>query len=123
MTGQEYVDGRLKQYQGWYDKKAVFCKSRYMAMRGSSVVLGALVPVLVNLQFAFVSYLTTFASLIVVVFVSLESVYHYREQWKNYRSTEQYLGHEAIYYTSRIGPYKGMDDQAAFETLVDRVEN
>lgn len=67
--------------------------------------------------------MTTVLSLGVVVLVSLESVYHYREQWKNYRSTEQYLGHEAIYFANAVGVYKDLDDAAALETLVERSES
>lgn len=38
------------QYQGWYDRKAVTAKLRYLQMRGFSVVAGGLVPVLVNIS-------------------------------------------------------------------------
>jgi galactokinase len=53
----------------------------------------------------------------------LESVYRYREQWKNYRSTEQLLGHERIYFETKVGPYSGLSESEAFTTLVARVES
>jgi hypothetical protein len=59
----------------------------------------------------------------VVILVSLESVYHYREQWKNYRSTEQALGHKRVYYATRCGTYEGLADRDAFRLLVERVES
>ncbi|MFI6359259.1 DUF4231 domain-containing protein [Streptomyces sp. NPDC050743] len=65
----------------------------------------------------------TVLSLIVVGSVSLESVYRYREQWKNYRSTEQLLGHERIYFETKVGPYAGLSESEAFTTLVARVES
>ena len=58
----------------------------------------------------------------VVILVSLESVYHYREQWKNYRSTEQLLGHEKIFFLTRTGPYEGLAADQAFTLIVERVE-
>ena len=61
-------------------------------------------------------------SLGVVIFLSLESVFHYREQWKNYRSTEQLLGHEKFLFRSRVGRYHGVSDEDAFRILVERVE-
>ncbi len=70
-----------------------------------------------------VQYTTTTVSLLVVILVSLESVLHYREQWKNYRSTEQYLGHELVYYETRAGAYRDIDGKQAFLRLVDRVES
>lgn len=69
-------------------------------MRAFSVIGGGIVPVLINVQpnwkvvgIDVIQLTVTVISLLVVVFVSLESVFHYREQWKNYRSTEQSLGH------------------------------
>lgn len=44
FSPEKYINERLKQYQSWYDRKAVLCKSRYLRMRGFSVVAGAIVP-------------------------------------------------------------------------------
>jgi hypothetical protein len=120
LDPQRYLDERVKQYQSWYDRKAVVAKSRFLRMRALSVVGGALVPVLANVttelkigNYPFMTLIVTAISLMVVVFVSLESVLHYREQWKNYRSTEQLLGHETFRYRTRISPYAELDDAAA----------
>lgn len=121
-TAQGYVDSRLVQYQRWYDKKAVKMKAMHLRMRTLSVVGGALVPVLVNLDVSFAKLTATVLSLVVVGSVSLESVYRYREQWKNYRSTEQLLGHERIYFETKVGPYTGLSESDAFRTMVGRVE-
>jgi uncharacterized protein DUF4231 len=122
-TAQAYVESRLAQYQQWYDKKAVRTKAMHLRMRTISVVGGALVPVLVNLDLSFAKLTATVLSLVVVGSVSLESVYRYREQWKNYRSTEQLLGHERIYFETKVGPYAGLSEDEAFPTLVARVES
>ena len=83
-AAQDCVEGRLSRYQKWYDKKAVKTKVMHFRMRTISVVGGALVPVLVNLDLSSAARLTaTVLSLIVVGSGSLESVYRYREQWKN----------------------------------------
>ncbi|MEU9921489.1 DUF4231 domain-containing protein [Streptomyces griseoluteus] len=123
VEAQDYVEGRLTQYQKWYDRKAVKTKAMHLRMRTVSVVGGALVPVLVNLDLSFAKLTATVLSLIVVGSVSLESVYRYREQWKNYRSTEQLLGHERIYFETKVGPYSGLSENEAFTTLVARVES
>ncbi len=130
LDPERYLNERVKQYQGWYDRKAVIAKSRYLRMRGFSVLGGALVPVLANIKveaaiggYSIMTLVLTAISLLVVVFVSLESVLHYREQWKNYRSTEQFLGHETFRYQTRIGPYAKLDEVAAFRLFVERVED
>ncbi|MET7538245.1 DUF4231 domain-containing protein [Streptomyces sp. NPDC005507] len=117
------MDSRLTQYQEWYDRKAVKTKAMHLRMRTISVVGGALVPVLVNLDLSFAKLTATVLSLVVVGSVSLESVYRYREQWKNYRSTEQLLGHERIYFETKVGPYTNLSEGEAFTTLVARVES
>jgi hypothetical protein len=122
LSAETYIAERLKQYQGWYDAKAVRCKRQYLQMRGASVVAAAIVPVLVNTSFEARDVVATVLSLIVVVLVSLESVLHYREQWKNYRSTEQYLGREEMMFRSGVGPYAGLDNEEARRLLVERAE-
>lgn len=109
FTPEQYIEARVKQYQGWYDRKAVSCKNRHLRMRAFTVVAGGIVPVLVNVENSINSLLgypvmkaaITVISLMVVVTVSLETVFHYREQWKNYRSTEQLLGHEQLSFLQR----------------------
>lgn len=125
MTPEEYVDERLNQFREWYDKKATSAKRNYQWMRAITVIGGSIVPVLVNLPLPTdaTRYITTLVGLIVVVLISLESVFHFREQWKNYRSTEQLLAKEYFNFVSAEGPYRDMKASDAFLTFVDRVEN
>ena len=131
FTPDQYIETRLKQYQSWYDRKAVLCKNRYLRMRAFTVVAGGIVPVLVNVEtsinnlvgYPIMKATITIISLLVVVTVSLESVFHYREQWKNYRSTEQLLGHEQFEFLTKVGVYKGLPDDEAFRLFVERTED
>jgi hypothetical protein len=99
-------------------------------MRSFSVVAGGIVPVLINIQSSdflvygidIVKATVTIVSLLVVVSVSLESVLHYREQWKNYRSTEQLLGHETIAFRNGITIYRDLSPADALKLFVERVE-
>jgi hypothetical protein len=130
LTPEQYISERLEQYQGWYDRKSVAMKTKYLRMRALSVVGGSLVPVLINVPYhaylggvSVVQVVVTVISLCVVISLSLESVFHYREQWKNYRSTEQLLGHEKFFFRTRVGRYHGVSDEVAFRLLVERVED
>lgn len=129
MSPEDYIKERVEQYQKWYDGKAVTAKSRYLQMRAFSVVGGGLVPVLINVPSHYtilgtpvIQLVVTIISLLVVIAVSLESVFHYREQWKNYRATEQLLGHERFLFQSRVGRYSKIKDDEAFRLFVERVE-
>ncbi len=134
MTAEEYIDERLNAIREWYDGKAAKAKKVYQWMRATTVVGGALVPVLINLDLPFLqgetpespptgSYVTTVVSLLVVVLISLESVFHFREQWKNYRSTEQFLAKEYFNFATGEGAYRDLEEREAFLNFVDRVEN
>ena len=122
MTPQQYIEERVKSYRKWYSKKARMYKKRYLILQTLSVVGAAVVPVLVNLSIPFKEFITTAISLMVVILVSMESVLHYREQWLNYRSTEQYLGKELYLFLTQEGPYVDMSEKQAFIVFVERVE-
>lgn len=126
VDSETYISERFNSAISWYDNKAVTCKSRYQWMRAASVVGGVLVPVLVNVSFpgsdTYLKPLTTALSTLVVLLVSLESVFHYREQWVNYRSTEQFLRREYFLFAAKEGVYTNLDADDAFRTFVERVE-
>jgi hypothetical protein len=123
MTPEEYIDERLNQFREWYDLKAKRAKKLYQWMRAVTVVSGAIVPVLINLPIKNIDFFTTLVSLLVVVLISLESVFHFREQWKNYRATEQLLAKEYFNFVTGEGPYRNQDEKEAFLNFVERVEN
>ena len=123
MSQEEYIDERLNQFKEWYDKKATNAKKLYQRMRAVTVIGGAVVPVLINLPIKHVEIVATIISLLVLVLISLESVFHFREQWKNYRATEQLLAKEYFNFATAEGPYRELEEKEAFLSFVDRVEN
>ena len=124
LSQEHYIDERLNDQLRYYDRTAGKAKSRYLQSRMVSVVAGALVPVLVNLEFAYVDLITTILSVMVVLIVSLESVFHFREQWVNSRSTSEALRKEYFEFTAAEGLYADFvdDTDAAFRLFVERVE-
>jgi len=119
---EEYIRERMFEYRKWADGKAVKAKFWFQWMRTSAVVGAAVVPVLVNLEFPYQRLATTLISLTVVTLVSLESVLHFGDQWKNYRSTEQSVAQEYFCFTAGDGKYKGLGESQAFLRLVERIE-
>ena len=127
---QDYIENRVEQYANWYDKKCGPLKERFLYIKSVTVIGGALVPVLVNSNFEFITtrfdvakVAATLLSLIVVILVSWDSVFQYGKQWKNYRSTEQFLRQEAVFFKHRTGFYAELDDVKAFRIFVERIEN
>ncbi|MDX6556983.1 MAG: hypothetical protein QOF72_32 [Blastocatellia bacterium] len=136
MKPEDYIRDRINDQLRFYDNKASFYKSRYLFMRAATVIGGAIVPVLVNLSFNpvalnlrlfilninVVKLSTTLISLMVVLFVSLESVYHFKEQWRNYRSTAELLKKEYFLFGSGKGRYAGKTPDEAFKLFVEQSE-
>jgi Protein of unknown function (DUF4231) len=126
VDAETYIAERFNDAISWYDSKAVTSKSRYQWMRAVSVIGGVLVPVLVNVSLPgleiYLKAVTTVLSTLVVLLVSLESVFHYREQWVNYRSTEQFLRREYFLFAAKEGVYTDLSADDAFRVFVERVE-
>ena len=122
-AADEYIQQRLEQYRTWYDRRAVSCKWRYLAMRSATLLLAGSVTVLANVrEFSFAGPSITMAGALVVVLLALENLFRYQEQWKNYRCTEQFLGHERFRFETGIGVYDGVSGHDAFLLLAARVE-
>jgi hypothetical protein len=127
VDAESYIAERFNDAISWYDKKSVWAKTRYQLMKATTVVGSALVPVLVNLRVdgldISIRVVTTLISIAVVILVSLEGVFHYREQWVNYRSTEQFMRKEYFLFTAREGLYVDKEAEAAYTLFVERIEN
>lgn len=123
MSQKDYMVERLNDQLKYYDKVANRSKKRYLQSRTISVVAGALVPVLVNITFPYSQIITTILSVIVVLIVSLEGVWHFREQWVNARSTSEALRKEYFVFSTGEGTYKNVKDpKDAFILFVERIE-
>lgn len=124
LTVEKYIDERLNNQLRYYDKTANKAKKRYLRSRSTSVVAAALVPVLVNINFPYSDIVTTFLSVLVVLIVSLEGVFHFREQWVNSRSTSEALRKEYFQFMSMEGRYAEFeeDERSAFRVFVGRTE-
>lgn len=125
----DYITKRVEQYASWYDRKCGPLKQQHLRIKAVTVIGGSLVPVLVNANFDFLrlgfdlaKVGATLLSLLVVILVSWDSVFQYGKQWKNYRSTEQFLRQEAYLFKYRAGFYAEMDEAKAFKIFVERVE-
>jgi len=124
MSAEEYISQRVEQFQKWYDAKAIQAKSRYLRSRIIAVTGAAIVPVVANAipDPAITRYATTIISLIVSLTVALEGVYHFGDQWKNYRSTEQLLSREKFLFRAGEGPYEETEPARALPLRVERCE-
>ena len=120
-TVRDYLRDRVEQYRGWYDARARKSKRWHLRLRVTGLVLGVAVPPLILLD-GLADYITSGLSAVVVLTLALDGVLRFREQWENYRYTEQYLDREKQLFLAAAGPYRGLDGESAFTRFVERVE-
>ena len=134
LNPNKYITERLDQYQNWYDFKAVKMKRNYLRGRVWSAISAVLVPIVTNISLPEIvvsasltldisKVLATILSTAVALLIGLEGVLHYREQWKNYRTTEQYLTAQKNLFLNKVADYSNLKENDAFKLLVNRVEN
>ena len=121
VTPTDYMTMRVASGIDWYRAAAVAARAKYLIMRVIAVVGAALVPVFVNI-FPTHLLITTGISLLVVLMVSLEGVFHYKEQWRNYSATSSALEHE--FYAMKTGtpPYDTVIPDMKFNLFAQRIE-
>ncbi len=121
-TSSDYLRDRVAQYRAWYDGRARRSKAWFLSLRVFTLAAAAAVPVALVGTGTPARYVAVVLSLLVVVSVGLEGIIRFREQWENYRYTEQYLDREKFLYLAAAGPYRGLDPDEAFRDFVERVE-
>jgi hypothetical protein len=132
---KEYIDSRLVSaqsgYLGYYDRTAQRMKRRHLQTRAGAAVGAVLIPVASNLTWephigdVVIHVATVSASLMglaVALILALEGVFHFKEQWQNYRGTEQYLLSQKYRFENGVDEYQALSTEDAFKLFVSRVE-
>jgi hypothetical protein len=131
---KEYIDSRLqgeRGYLGYYDRTARRMKRRHLQTRSAAAIGAVLIPVVSNLTWephvrsVEIHVATVGASLIgltVALILALEGVFHFKEQWQNYRGTEQYLLSQKYRFENGVDEYQALSTEEAFKLFVSRVE-
>jgi len=93
-----------------------------LRLRVCGLVSAATVPPLILTRLPGGDLAATLASIIVLITCALDGVLRLREQWENYRYTEQYLDREKHLFLAAAGPYRHLTADLAFLHFVERVE-
>ena len=120
MDEAAYVTERVVPQIEWYDLRAGQNKIWYRALAAAAIALSAAVPVAVagDLSGWVAAMLGGFTTIV----VGLLSLLKCQENWVRYRSTAEMLKKERFFFETRTGPYAGDDDDARFDSFVERFE-
>jgi hypothetical protein len=114
----------------WMEAAAQRTRTRYYALRLTTVVGAVIVPALVSINAVggaetSITWLTFAVSLVVAVSAAVEGFFRFGERWRHYRSLVEELKSEGWELHELSGPYRaeGATHKTAFPTFVDRVND
>jgi Protein of unknown function (DUF4231) len=121
ISPEEYIEQRLNDQIGWYDRKSVTNQRWFRRLRFAEIVAASTIPFLSG--FAGNSLAIKIAigilGVVVAAIASLLGLLQLQEHWIEYRATAQSLGKEKFLFLTQTDPY---DKDDAFHVLVQRVE-
>lgn len=117
----QYLETRVDFKTEAYRRKGERYRWTYLITASLAAIAAATVPVLINLDVPKLA--PTLLSLLVTVLVSIESIFHLREHWKNYDLMKSFLRQEACLFQAKGGAYRNKPPHEAFILLVERVED
>lgn len=120
LNVNEYEKERISFNIKRYRAKANMCREIYLYSSLLAIVLGSLIPILINLDVP--KYVTTLISFLIVIIIALENVYHFRERWKNYQIAEELLRREKYLFQTQSEPYDKIEDAKSYALLVKNIE-
>src|SRR6058998_1988739 len=121
MAPEEYIEQRLSDQIGWYDRKSSTYQRWFKRLRFAEIVAAATIPFLSG--FAGDSFPIKIAigvlGVLVAVVASLLGLLQLQEHWIEYRATAESLRKEKFLFLTQTDPY---DKDDAFRLLVQRIE-
>src|SRR6266496_4935681 len=121
ISPEEYIEQRLSDQIGWYDRKSSMNQRWFKRLRFAEIVAAATIPFLSG--FAAKSFPVEIAigalGVFVAVIASLLGLLQLQVHWIEYRATAESLRKEKFLFLTQTAPY---DKDNAFHLLVQRVE-
>jgi hypothetical protein len=121
MAPEEYIEQRLNDQIGWYDRKSSTNQCWFKRLRFAEIVAAATIPFLSGFAGNSLPIKIAIGALgvLVAVVASLLGLLQLQVHWIEYRATAESLRREKFLFLTQTEPY---DKDDAFHLLVQRVE-
>lgn len=121
VTKEEtYLQQRWQSQRDYYSKRSAENRRWHQSLQLFIALAAVAVPILLN-----ISQVSTVIPMILSGLIAgataLENVYHYGDNWRNYRQTLETLKRERALFDAKAGLYG--DQKKAFLLFVERVES
>lgn len=110
---------RLEDQLSWYDNKSIENQKWYKRLKVAEIIAAAIIPFVAG--FEGLSVFTGILGVLIVIFIGIQNLNQYHDNWISYRSTAEQLKHEKYLWISKAGPYK--DTKNPEVMLAERVES
>lgn len=123
---ESYLKDRYEPQIQWYEKRSASTKKSYEIFQWGLIVLSALTPVLVVIDFVgtanfFLRCMPIVTSVLVAILSSGSKTFKFQENWMNYRTTCETMKKEIHFYKAGSGEYSQTDNKE--KLFVERVES
>jgi hypothetical protein len=127
---EHFLRSRWLENVLWMEAAAQRTRTRYYALRLTTVVGAVIVPALVSINAlgstaTAITWLTFAVSLVVAVSAAVEGFFRFGERWRHYRGLVEELKSEGWDFYELSGRYRtdGATHETAFPAFVDRVND
>ena len=110
---------RLEDQLSWYDNKSIENQKWYKRFKIAEIIAAAIIPFASG--FDGFGILTGVLGVLIVIFIGIQSLNQYHDNWISYRSTAEQLKHEKYLWLSKAGLYKDANNPEVM--LAERVES
>lgn len=119
-----YVKNRLIPQIKWYDSRSQQKQTRYKWLMGTSLSLGALVPILSGFrEYFIISGLVAIFGGTASVLLAVINLNEYQKLWIQYRTNCEILKSNLHRFSLGVGDYKHENQEDSFEKLVISCED
>ncbi len=130
MDPANYLEERVEDQLRYYEKSANKAKRVYTRIQIAIIVLGLLVPVVVNIPTDWnngveldlaIRIAVTIMSLALAILNGVSNFRKYGDLWLSYRMTEELLKHEKFLFLARAGKYS--EAETAYSEFAQTIES
>jgi hypothetical protein len=121
MDADQYIQKRVDDQIGWYDRKSIGAQRWFKALRIVEVVCAAAIPLIAGFSLfaCFSNLVVGLLGAAIAICAALIGLGNYQENWVEYRTTCESLRHEKYLFLTGTEPY---DVREPFGLFVQRVE-
>jgi len=121
VDANEYIEQRVDDQIGWYDRKSKRAQVWFKTLRVVEVVCAAAIPLIAGFDIfgCWSTLVVSVLGAVIAVCAALIGLGNYQENWVEYRTTCESLRHEKYLFLTKTEPY---DVSEPFGLFVQRVE-